>query len=168
MSRLKITLFMTAVASLAMLGASGLAAPDFRERIFRTDLTGFEEVPSVITTGRGNFRAVVSKNESSIEFELSYDDLEGTPSMAHIHIGQRGVNGNVSAFLCGGPKPPCPTSPAKITGTITASDILSLAAGQGVAAGEFDDFLRALRAGTAYANLHTDKFPNGEIRGQIR
>jgi hypothetical protein len=28
--------------------------------------------------------------------------------------------------------------------------------------------LRAMRASSTYANVHTDRFPGGEIRGQIR
>jgi hypothetical protein len=32
---------------------------------------------------------------------------------------------------------------------------------------DFAGFLRALRAGSAYANMHTPRFPGGEIRGQI-
>jgi hypothetical protein len=40
-------------------------------------------------------------------------------------------------------------------------------AGQGIAAGEFAEIVRAIRAGRAYANVHSTKFPGGEIRGQI-
>jgi hypothetical protein len=40
-------------------------------------------------------------------------------------------------------------------------------AGHGIAAGEFAELVRALRAGAAYANVHTTTFPAGEIRGQI-
>jgi hypothetical protein len=38
----------------------------------------------------------------------------------------------------------------------------------GIAAGEFDEVLRAIRSGNTYANVHTNKHPGGEIRGQIR
>jgi hypothetical protein len=41
-------------------------------------------------------------------------------------------------------------------------------AGQGVAAGELADLIRAIRAGAAYVNVHTATYPTGEIRGQIR
>jgi len=34
-------------------------------------------------------------------------------------------------------------------------------------AGEFDEFIAAMRAGVTYANVHTSQFPGGEIRGQI-
>ena len=32
---------------------------------------------------------------------------------------------------------------------------------------EFGELVRALRAGAAYANVHTTGVPGGEIRGQI-
>ena len=34
-------------------------------------------------------------------------------------------------------------------------------------AGEFAEFVAALRAEAAYGNLHTDQSPGGEIRGQV-
>jgi hypothetical protein len=40
-------------------------------------------------------------------------------------------------------------------------------AGQGIAAGEFDELVRAIKAGVTYANVHSEMFPGGEIRGQL-
>ena len=40
--------------------------------------------------------------------------------------------------------------------------------GQGIAAMEFDELVRAMRAGATYVNLHTTApFQGGEIRGQV-
>jgi hypothetical protein len=38
---------------------------------------------------------------------------------------------------------------------------------QGITAGEFDEILAAIRAGKAYANVHSTTWPGGEIRGQL-
>jgi len=38
---------------------------------------------------------------------------------------------------------------------------------QGVAAGEFDELIRAIRAGATYVNVHSTLYPPGEIRAQI-
>ena len=38
---------------------------------------------------------------------------------------------------------------------------------QGIAPGEFAEVIRAIRAGAAYANMHTTAFPAGEIRDQV-
>ena len=39
--------------------------------------------------------------------------------------------------------------------------------GQGIAPGEYAELLRAIRAGATYANVHTTKYPAGEIRAQL-
>jgi CHRD domain len=86
---------------------------------------------------------------------------------AHIHLGQEGVNGGVAAFLCGGGgKPACPQESGEVTGTIVAGDVQAIPA-QGLAANDIGALIRAIKHGATYANVHTDNFPSGEIRGQI-
>ena len=88
--------------------------------------------------------------------------------MAHVHVGQREVNGGVSFFFCGGGgKPACPASTSgTITGTVTAADVVGPTA-QGFNEGDLASVERAINAGVTYANMHTAKFPAGEIRGQV-
>jgi hypothetical protein len=137
-------------------------------------LTGYEEVPAVSTVATGEFNATISKDESRIDWELSYANLEGNVLQAHIHFGQKSVNGAISVFLCtnlgNGPAgtQPCPPPPATISGTIFAADVTNGAAAQGIAAGELAELMRAIRAGVTYVNVHSSKFPGGEIRSQIR
>ena len=71
-------------------------------------------------------------------------------------------------FFCGGGgKPSCPTTTSgTISGTVAAADVVG-PAGQGIKAGDLASVMRAIRAGAAYANMHTANFGNGEIRGQI-
>ena len=38
---------------------------------------------------------------------------------------------------------------------------------QGIEAGNFEELAAALRAGHTYANVHSTKWPSGEIRAQI-
>ena len=135
-------------------------------------LDGFQEVPAISTTGQGSFAARIDDASQTIEWELSYANLEGhlvpggVVTAAHIHVGQRSVNGAVSAFFCGGGgKPACPTS-GELSGVITPADVIGPAA-QGVEAGSFDELVRAIRAGKTYVNVHTTRWPGGEIRGQI-
>jgi hypothetical protein len=66
------------------------------------------------------------------------------------------------------PTQACPPSPATIEGTIGPDDVTALAAGQGIDAGEFDELVDAIQAGVTYANVHSTKFPGGEIRAQLR
>ena len=41
-------------------------------------------------------------------------------------------------------------------------------AAQGIAAGNFSAVARTIQAGVAYVTVHTDKYPAGEIRGQLK
>jgi hypothetical protein len=174
MKHLRITALVAVVALLAVPAVFGLVvADDKKARILRARLTGLEEPPAVLTRARGEFQATISEHENLIEYELSYEDLEGAVTQAHIHVGQRLVNGGISVWLCGtetNPGPPgtprCPSS-GTVRGTITAANVIG-PLGQGVAPGEFEELLRAIRQGVTYANVHSTLAPGGEIRGQIR
>jgi hypothetical protein len=74
----------------------------------------------------------------------------------------------VVAFLCGGGgKPACPgATSGAVTGTIVAADIQALPA-QGIASGDFNEVVAAMRAGVTYTNIHNATYGSGEIRGQI-
>ena len=107
-----------------------------------------------------------------IHYQLHYEDFEaaeGATTFSHIHFGQRGVAGGVSAFLCGGGDKPAVHSATQgdFEGDIDAADVIG-PAGQGIAAGEMDELLRAMRKGYAYANVHTTLNGPGLIRGQIQ
>ena len=142
-------------------------------------LSGYEEVPSVSTGASGEFNARISNDESQIDWELSYSDLEGAVQQGHIHIGNVGVNGGISVFLCtnlgNGPAgtQPCPAPPATISGTIVAADVspnipaTAAARTQGLNTGEIDELIAALRAGALYVNVHSTMWPGGEVRSQI-
>ena len=54
----------------------------------------------------------------------------------------------------------------EVSGTLTAADVLAQA-GNGIAAGEFAEVIALIRAGRTYVNVHSAKFPPGEIRSQI-
>ena len=163
----------TVVAVIAFVSVSTIVFAQGFKRISEL-LTGYEETPSAVsTTGNGTFKAVISKDESRIEWELTYNDLEGAVQQAHIHFGQKGVTGPISVFLCtnlgNGPAgtQPCPAPPATISGTITAVDVTNLANERGISAGELDELVKAIRAGKTYVNVHSTRWPGGEIRSQI-
>jgi hypothetical protein len=154
--------------ALLLLCIAFAAAADEDTR-FRAALVGTQEVPAIFAAGNAIFEARALDNDTRIEFRLTYEHLTAPPLVAHVHFGQRGVNGNVSFFLCGGGgKPPCPTSTSgTVTGTIVAADVVG-PAGQGIAPGNLAAILQMIRAGLGYANMHTPLHPGGEIRGQIR
>jgi hypothetical protein len=133
---------------------------------FSARLIGINEVPSINTNGSASLKLTLKAAE--IDFELSYHNLSGPPGAAHIHFGQARTNGGVMVFFCGGGnKPACPPTPSgTVNGKIVAADVVGPPA-QGITAGDLASVERAIRAGAAYANMHTANFPTGEIRGQI-
>jgi hypothetical protein len=163
MKRLLVVVGVLVVPLIAFLGSSAIAGDDHGSTV-KAKLTGFSQVPAVSTTGRGSFRAQISSDK--ITFTLTYSNLEAAASVAHIHFGQSSAAGGVVAFLCGGGgMPACPAS-GTVTGTITAANIIG-PADQGIASGEFAEAVAAIRGGVTYVNVHSAKFPNGEIRGQL-
>ena len=105
-----------------------------------------------------------------MSYELTYSGLSSTPPLfAHVHFAQPNVNGAVSFFLCGGGgKPACPASTATpVTGTISAADVAQVTTQGLVPAGNIGAIIDEIRAGFAYANVHTTQSPGGEIRGQL-
>jgi hypothetical protein len=164
MRRLSIVLL---VSACCLLRGGGTATADEGSR-FHAALRGFNEVPATASLGRAHLMLRISEDESTISFTLDFADLSGAPLAAHTHFGAAGTNGGVSFFFCGGDgKPACPNATSgSISGTVTAADVVGPAA-QGIAAGDLADIIRAIRHGVTYANMHTAKFPAGEIRGQI-
>lgn len=162
------------VCLLFLVAAAGAAAaPALAGDRVRIALRSFEEVPSVSSAATGAFVATVDAAAGTIDYELRYAGLQGDVRQAHIHIGQRGVNGGISVFLCQtatnvdptGLAPVCPQS-GVAGGQLSAANVVG-PSGQGLAPGEFGELIAALRAGVAYVNVHSSAFPGGEIRGQF-
>jgi CHRD domain len=160
-----------AVGAIASVVATTAVAGGDKE--LHTRLTGFQEVPAVSTEASGKFKAHVRASGEEIRYELSYADLTGAVQQAHIHLGQRAVNGGISVFLCSnlgnGPAgtQACPPAPATISGTIGPADVVG-PEDQGIAPMEFGELVRAIRAGVTYVNVHSETFPGGEVRGQLK
>ncbi len=166
---MKPRIFISVVFAVAALMLAGLAIAGSHTKNFKASLDGYHETSlSLSTAGTGSFRARLNHDGDQLTYELQYSGLEGGNILfAHVHLGQIGTTGGVMFFLCGGGgRPACPAAPATVTGTVSASDIIG-PSGQGVAPGEFEEAIEAMRNGSAYANVHTATYPSGEIRGQI-
>ena len=175
-----------AVVALGMVG-TGLAFHGDGPRQFRETLNGLNEAAAVVsTTGTGTFKARINLDETEIQYELTFQDLEGDVRQAHIHIGWPQNSGGIVLWLCDTAANPSPTAntpdctendptnlrAGRVTGTLTEADVQNVAA-SGIAGptattpGEFAEVVALIKAGRTYANLHTVKFPPGEIRSQI-
>lgn len=187
-----------AVVSLGVAAGFGISAVadddhngDRQKRAFRAQLAGLNEVPSVSTEASGQFYAVVNQDGESFTYWLTYSGLGFDAAQSHIHFGQHHTNGGISVWLCQSSINQAPVSvrdrvdtcplratTTPISKTITAAEVVG-PGGQGITAGDFAELLAAMRAGAAYANVHsgvagttnppvpTVGFPGGEIRGQI-
>jgi hypothetical protein len=155
---------------------------------FSARLSGYNEVHfiagvpalrgAISTKGRGSFRAVIDDRAETIQYELSFEGLEADVTQAHIHFGQRHTVGGIVVWLCQTATVPAPAAVAgvtpmcggprasTVTGMITPAQVLT-ATGQGIDAGQFDEVVRAIRAGATYANVHSTTFAPGEIRGRL-
>ncbi len=161
--------------TLTFLAAAALVAGAARAHDgIETRLKGYQETPAVSTSASGKFKAKIKDQGTSIDYELNFAGLEGDVTQAHIHFGQKGVAGGISIWLCGTAALPGPAgTPAcggprdsTVTGTLTAAGVVGPNA-QGIAPGEFSELVAAIKAGVAYANVHSAKFPAGELRGQL-
>ena len=120
----------------------------------RAVLSGAQENPPVGTGGRGAASVTVQPGGAAMTFTLEVSALSNITA-AHIHSGTPGVNGPILFTLSPGPF----ASP--LSGTLTASDF-DESAGM-----TFAEAVRAIREGRTYVNVHTERHPDGEIRGHL-
>jgi CHRD domain-containing protein len=169
--RVKLALAFLAVAALSI-AVVAIAAANGDHGV-REKLTGYQEVPALSTTGHGQFRLSIDRKHQEIHYVLTYGGLESPATQSHIHFENKTNPGPVIVFLCSnlGNGPPgtqaCPANGGTISGTIHAADVLGGGAAQGLAAGEFDELVGAIKAGATYVNVHSVNRPAGEIRAQL-
>ena len=162
-------LAVTLIVATAVVGSAAAGSRAMATSI-SARLSGFREVPPILTNGRAAFHAIVRSDR--IDYTLTFSGLTSAATQSHIHFGEPGVNGGIFLFLCtnlgNGPAgtPACPPNGGTVTGTLTAANVVAIP-GQNVTAGDFLGALRIIQSGDAYVNVHTTKFPAGEIRGQV-
>jgi hypothetical protein len=127
---------------------------------FSAMLSGGEEVPPVDTAATG-VASFTLEGEQSIKYDVNVTGMDMVTA-AHIHNAPKGENGEVVVTLFKADSPTGQISGSLANGTITASNLEGLMQGT-----PFRDLVKALERGETYANVHTEKNPNGEIRGQI-
>jgi CHRD domain len=146
---------------------------------FTAKFSGFQELGAlnaetgaILSDGTATASLDLDRNHKTLGFKLTFSGLSAV-TQAHIHFGKNHVPGGIIVFFCtnlgNGPAATqaCPADAGTVTGTIAAADVVAIAT-QNVSAGDFDALEDAITSNTAYGNIHTAKFPAGEIRGQIR
>lgn len=119
----------------------------------------------VQTKATGETTFALSRDGARLDYVVTVKDIENA-MMAHIHLGAKGQSGPALAWLY--PKTPPPvTKQGKFSGVLakgalTAKDLQGPLKGKPLAA-----LIVEIAKGNAYVNVHTEKHPDGEIRGQI-
>jgi hypothetical protein len=114
---------------------------------FTVPLTGAQQVPAVMTSGKGTADITWDPSTRVVTWSISYSDLSSPVTMAHFHHGASGKNGSVVIWLTKRGSPV--SSPIKGQATLSAHQA------------------RDFEAGAWYINVHTTDHPAGEIRGQV-
>jgi hypothetical protein len=163
----------TVLMSFLLLGLSGaIYAEELRE--FRATLTAAQEVvvppapdPSD-SPAQGDIRVQFDRGFTAMEVNLRVSqNTVGTITRAHFHCARPGENGPIIVGLF----EPGPFQIGnRVRGTLTNADVILTAD----CVGSIDKVINnlaslafAMREGLIYANVHTDAFTAGEIRGQM-
>ncbi len=125
-------------------------------------LTGKEEVPPVKTQATGRADFTIPAGAEDIAYWISVSKIENVTGI-HIHEGKKGKNGPPVADIYSGPKKEGMLNGVIAEGKITPDHLMGPLKGKTT-----DALLKLMKAKNCYVNIHTDKFPNGEIRGEIK
>jgi hypothetical protein len=147
------------VFAVVLTASLGIAAA---HHTHKATLTGSEIVPPVVTQATGEVTFALSEDGKTIAYTLTVKNIENATA-AHIHAGKKGENGGPLAGLFAGPKKAGMFSGELAKGTITDKELMGPLAGKKV-----KDLDKIIEEGGAYVNIHTEKNPNGEVRGQIK
>lgn len=112
-------------------------------------IDGSQEVPTTSTSGSGLGSFSVSADLSSVWYSITISNLTGNLTSAHIHRAAEGSNGPVVKTLL--------FDKGTATGVWSRNDSEPFT----------KELLAELLTGRLYVNVHSNRFPNGEIRGQI-
>jgi hypothetical protein len=136
----------------------GQGGEDSKQK-FTAHLFGDQQVPPIQTNASG--MAWFKPMQDNIWFNVSLTDIQGV-TMAHLHSGKQGENGPPIVPLYKSDTPSGPIIGLLAKGNITADTFQGPMAGK-----QISDLITAMQNGETYVNIHTQKYPDGEIRGQI-
>jgi hypothetical protein len=135
-----------ALATAAALGIAALATPAFAASVkYAAQLVASEEVPPTDSMGTGSVDATYDEDSKVLSWTIEYDGLTGPATAAHFH----------------GPADPGANAPPVVP---INGDLAAPIQGEATLT---DEQYADLKAGKWYFNIHTDKYPDGEIRGQL-
>lgn len=111
------------------------------------EITGAQQSPPVVTLRTGRFNGTFNKSTKVLTYTVTHN--VDSAYAAHFHEAPRDSSGAVVIGIA------AVTPPAVIPATISSTATLTPA--------QESDLLR----GRLYINIHSPRYPNGAIRGQI-
>lgn len=130
------------------------------EILYAAELSGLNEVPPTTSGGEGTATFKWIDNRL-LYFRLVVSHLTEITA-AHIHMGAPGTDGPIVATLYSSSRGST-GSGLVVSGYIHRSDLMGPLKGQPLSA-----LVRQMNRGNTYVNVHTIRYPNGAIRGQIK
>ena len=160
----------------------------FAQYSFRTDLVGEAEVPPLFSESYGS--ALVFGNDSSLTYQINVTSLDNVTG-AFLYKGDTSENGEVLVSLLNSTEPSGVIDGKLVEGTINSSSILvplanlttNLTSAMPAAnnlttnltsampapapASKLASLIDLMNQNMTYINIHTSKFPEGELRGTL-
>lgn len=129
------------------LAGCGQMRPSQKMQIFEANLSATQEVPTNTSTATGAAEVQFNENTNMLSWKVTYTGLTGPATAGHIHgPAPAGQNAGVVIPFAGNMN----AQPVMGEMTVTPAQYADMA------------------AGLYYVNIHTARFPGGEIRGQLR
>lgn len=139
-------------------------APAIVERLkFKSALSGDAQVPPVETKSKGIALAWLLDEGTRLYYKVAHSIPRRQIQAAHLHLGNAGENGPVVAILFDTEGDTGRTDSARpIRGQLDLNDLTGPLAGQ-----PLDALVAHIQGGNVYVNVHTKRYPDGEVRGQL-
>lgn len=145
-SRSKLLRAGCAALVIVSLAGCGMMRTSGSTTAFEAALSGAQEVPPVSTGGSGRAQVQLNADNQTLSWTITHSGLSGPVVAGHIH-GPAPSGQNAGVLI--------PFSGNLNTQPITGQAQVTAAQAQ------------ALMAGQTYVNLHTQRYPGGEVRGQL-
>jgi CHRD domain-containing protein len=131
------------LSAFALISLLAMPAPAFADMVkMKADLKASEEVPATESSGAGTADVTLDTAANKVSWKITYENLTGDATAAHFH-GPAKVGENAGPIV-------------DITANIKdgSADVTA-------------DQAKMISEGNTYINIHTAKYPDGEIRGQV-
>jgi len=117
----------------------------FSQVFFTAQIDSSQSVPVTTTNATGTLWAVLDPASQTLTYRVTYANLDSQFTAAHFHLGAPGTNGGV-------------VTPITFTGNTAQGQWTDIP----------DSLIDDMMKGDIYINIHSKKYPAGEIRGQLK